>query len=168
MITKTFENVKEDVSKDFQTKKFRIAVRPVSAVRHIHVDAVIIYSLHRRQLMGSGPWIELFLLFGCFKVLTRATVHLWFSWQFQLPNNDLVLHLHYDIFAHHLFFYFRKLHLSCMMRRKWVSQSNNLLRHMSKIDKPQSCWIFLILTMAAWQIKVSLFAVVKWVYEACC
>ena len=78
MITKTFENVKEDVSKDFQTKKFRIAVRPVSAERHIHVDAVINYSLHQRQLMGSGPWIELFLLFGCFKVLTRATIHLWF------------------------------------------------------------------------------------------
>jgi hypothetical protein len=29
-ITKTFENVKEDVSKDFQSKTFKIAVRPVS------------------------------------------------------------------------------------------------------------------------------------------
>ena len=42
MITKTFENVKEDVSKDFQTKKFRIAVRPVSTVRHIDIISQVI------------------------------------------------------------------------------------------------------------------------------
>ena len=46
MITKTFENVKEDVSKDFQTKKFRIAVRPVSTVRHIDITDQVIFVLN--------------------------------------------------------------------------------------------------------------------------
>ena len=51
MITKTFENVKEDVSKDFQTKKFRIAVRPVSTVMHIDITDQAIFVINYSYIL---------------------------------------------------------------------------------------------------------------------
>ena len=63
MITKTFENVKEDVSKDFQTKKFRIAVRPVSTVRHIDITDQVIFVINYSYMLVNLWFLDLVLRF---------------------------------------------------------------------------------------------------------